>query len=128
MQKKGRKLLLAFLMVMGLFTLLSRTIQYSLMPKVMVAKPVSITSEIDNQYLHGMVPQSAIIGRDTLYYIEEVPGFWGTRWVAKEARVSLGANHEDMVQIKKSELISRLIIIAWDRPLHSGAPVTEALR
>ena len=128
MKKKGNRLLVGFLLAMGLLTLLSRSVQYSLMPKVLLATPISISSGTDQQYLHGMVPQSAIIGTDSLYYIEEVPGFWGTNLVAKETRVSLGVSQEGMVQIKNSELISKQIIVACDRPLRTGDRVTEALR
>lgn len=116
-----------FLLVMGIGTLLSRSLGYLMMPKVVLSKPESIFSQSNQQYYHGMIQQSAVIGQDTVFYVEEEPGFWGVALIARKARVSLGHQEEGLVQIQNPEICSQRIIIAWDRPLKAGDVVIEAL-
>ena len=127
MKQKGQKALLMFLLVMGIGTLLSRSLGYLMMPKVVLSKPESIFSQSNQQYYHGMIQQSAVIGQDTVFYVEEEPGFWGVALIARKASVSLGHQEEGLVQIQNPEICSQRIIIAWDRPLKAGDVVIEAL-
>lgn len=89
--------------------------------------PESVFSQSNQQYYHSMIQQSAVIGQNTVFYVDEEPGFWGTVLIAREANASLGYQEEGLVQLQNPELGSKRIIIAWDRPLKAGDVVIEAL-